>query len=219
MPALRDNRLFVERVQRKLKSFARGLVEAEPGFFVFSPVSVPGRAGRLVSEWALKAEIRRAAARAGIRRPLLWVHRPAGAALLGAFGETFVVLQRTDRFEAFPEADPAVVGAMIEKARAAADLVVDAAPHLMAEEAHFGREQMLIDYASISPGSRRWDAPDGSARWNCRAVSRGSRGRGSGSSAASTRTRSIPNCCSGWRCISLSSEIGPGRLDAGRISL
>ena len=145
MPSLRHDRQFTARIGRKLKSFARGLVEAEPGFWVYSPVSMPGRAKR-VSDWALAPQIRLAARRAGIRRPLLWVHCPAGADLIGQLGETRIVLQRTDRFEAFPEADGAVVAAQIECARAAADLVVFAAPHLLDEEQHQVRDAILIDH-------------------------------------------------------------------------
>ena len=143
MPKLNEKRVFVQRIARKLKSLSRGLVEAEPGFFVYSPFNVPGQK---ISEWSLGPQIRLAARRAGIKLPLLWVHCPAGAALIGQLGETRVVLQRTDRFEAFPDADPDYVGHMIDRARDAADLVVYAAPHLMAEEAVFDRDQILIDH-------------------------------------------------------------------------
>ncbi len=105
MPSVRHDRQFAQRIGRKLKSFARGLVEAEPGFWVFSPVTAPGRAAAFFSSWALGPQIRIAARRAGIRRPLLWVHCPAGAALIDHIPACAVVLQRTDRFEAFPEAD------------------------------------------------------------------------------------------------------------------
>lgn len=143
MPKLNEKRVFAQRIARKLKSLSRGLVEAEPGFFVFSPFNVPGQK---ISEWALGPQIKVAARRAGIRRPLLWVHCPAGAALIGQFGEMGVVLQRTDRFEAFPEADPDLVEQLIDRAREAADLVVYAAPHLMTEEASLNRQQILIDH-------------------------------------------------------------------------
>ena len=38
---------------------------------------------------------------------MLWIHCPAGAALIDEIPHAALVLQRTDRFEAFPEADPA----------------------------------------------------------------------------------------------------------------
>lgn len=146
MPSVTGDKLFAERIQRKLKSLARGVVNVENGFWVFSPVSVPGATGQKLTGWALAPQIRLAAQRAGIRRPLLWVHCPAGEALVGTLGEAAVVMQRTDRFEAFPEADPSLLGGQIERLKAAADLVVYAAPHLMAEEAGDVRRQLLVTH-------------------------------------------------------------------------
>lgn len=146
VPSLKDNKLFVARIGRKLKSLARGLVEVEPGFWVFSPFSVPGQTGQRLSNWALAPQIRLAAARAGIGRPLLWVHCPAGAALTESFDAVHVVMQRTDRFEAFPEADPTTVARQIAHLKKRADLVVYAAPHLMHEEAGSVARQVLITH-------------------------------------------------------------------------
>jgi glycosyltransferase involved in cell wall biosynthesis len=146
MPSLKDNRLFVERVGRKLKSLARGVVHVENGFWVFSPAMVPGATGQMLSSWALAPQIRIAAARAGIRRPLLWVHCPAGATLADEIDAAAVVMQRTDRFEAFPEADPSVVTRQIAHLKQRADLVVYAAPHLMQEEAGEVQRQVLVTH-------------------------------------------------------------------------
>ncbi len=146
MPSVTGDKLFAERIQRKLKSLARGVVNVENGFWVFSPVSVPGATGQKLTGWALAPQIRLAAQRAGIRRPLLWVHCPAGEALVGTLGEAAVVMQRTDRFEAFPEGDPASLCGQIGRLKAAADLVVYAAPHLMAEEAGEVQRQLLVTH-------------------------------------------------------------------------
>ena len=55
-------------------------------------------------------------------------------------------MQRTDRFEAFPEADPSVVARQIAHLKQRADLVVYAAPHLMATEAQEVRRQVLVTH-------------------------------------------------------------------------
>jgi glycosyltransferase involved in cell wall biosynthesis len=55
-------------------------------------------------------------------------------------------MQRTDRFEAFPEADPGIVAAQIAHLKARADLVVYAAPHLMREEAGEVARQLLVTH-------------------------------------------------------------------------
>ncbi|MCH9808769.1 MAG: glycosyltransferase [Alphaproteobacteria bacterium] len=146
MPGLSDSRVFAQRIGRKLKSLSRGLVEAEPGFFVFSPVTAPGRLAEQMASWALAPQIRLASRRAGLKRPLLWVHCPAGAKLTQEIPAAGVVMQRTDRFEAFPEADPELVGSQIAHLKSRADLVVYAAPHLMMEEKDEVQRQLLVTH-------------------------------------------------------------------------
>jgi glycosyltransferase involved in cell wall biosynthesis len=146
MPSLADRSVFAERMARKLKSLARGVVEVEPGFWVFSPVTVPGERGQALSQWALAPQIKLAAARAGIRRPLLWLHCPAGASLASSIDAAAVVMQRTDRFEAFPEGDPHLLSRQVAALKDAADLVIYAAPHLMEEERGAVRRQILVTH-------------------------------------------------------------------------
>jgi glycosyltransferase involved in cell wall biosynthesis len=146
MPSLKEKSQFAARIGRKMRSLARGIVNVENKFWVFSPVSVPGPTGQKISSWALSPQIKLAARRAGISRPLLWVHCPAGAALADEIPHALLVLQRTDRFEAFPEADPGIVGAQIKKMKAAADVVIYCNPNLMAEEKGQVRRQVLITH-------------------------------------------------------------------------
>ena len=146
MPSLKDKGLFAERMARKVKSLARGVSHIENKFWVFSPVSVPGPTGQKLSNWAVAPQIRLAALRAGIRNPVLWVHCPAGAGLIETIPSAAVIMQRTDRFEAFPEADPDVVGRYIRDLKARADLAIYAAPHLMQEERTQVRRQTLVTH-------------------------------------------------------------------------
>lgn len=146
MPTLGHKGQFAAKITRKLKSLARGLVNVENKFWVFSPVSVPGATGQKLSNWALAPQIKMAAARAGIKRPLLWIHCPTGAALISEIAYAALVLQRTDRFEAFPEADPTIVGAQIATLKAAADLVVYCNPHLLTEEQGQVSRQILVTH-------------------------------------------------------------------------
>lgn len=146
MPSFSEKGRFVERIGRKARSLARGLVRVENDFWVYSPVSVPGVTGARLTGWALAPQIRLAARRAGIKRPLLWMHCPAGADLVDTLPHAALVLQRTDRFEAFPEADPAIVGAQIRRLKQAADLVVYCNPLLMQEEQRDVRRQLLITH-------------------------------------------------------------------------
>lgn len=134
MPSLKHDRHFAARIGRKLKSFARGLVHVENQFWVFSPVTAPGAAAVALAKWALAPQIKLAALRAGIRRPLLWIHCPPGVALIDEIAHAGVVLQRTDRYEAFPDGDPATLARQVAELKRRADLVIYAAPQFEAEE-------------------------------------------------------------------------------------
>ncbi|MBR2537629.1 MAG: glycosyltransferase [Hyphomicrobium sp.] len=146
MPSIADKTQFAAKFARKLKSLARGMVRVENNFWVFSPAMVPGPTGQKLSGWALAPQIKMAAARAGIKNPLLWIHCPAGASLIDEIPHAAVVMQRTDRFEAFPEADPDVVGAQIDRLKAAADLVVYCNAAMMTEEQADVKRQVLITH-------------------------------------------------------------------------
>ncbi len=164
MPALKEKGRFAAKIGRKLRSLARGLVNVENKFWVFSPLSVPGPAGERLSGWALAPQIRLAAARAGISKPLLWIHCPAGAALIDELPHVALVFQRTDRFEAFPEADPGILGAQIARLKAAADLTIYCNADLMAAESAEVRRQLLITHGVdlemfISAGRARAPGP------------------------------------------------------------
>lgn len=164
MPGAAKPGQFAEKMQRKLKSLARGVVNVENGFWVFSPLSVPGRTGQKISGFALAPQIRLAARRAGIKKPLLWMHCPAGAPLIAELDPVGTVMQRTDRFEAFPEGDASLLSEQVASIRKAADLVIYCAPHLMAEEQEKVRSQLLVthgvDLATfIAEGSKRARGP------------------------------------------------------------
>jgi Glycosyl transferases group 1 len=146
MPDLGDKKLFAQRMTRKLKSLSRGAVRVETNFWVFSPAVLPGETGAKLTNWALAPQIRAAAAWAGIRNPVLWVHCPAGAAMMSEISSAAIVMQRTDRFEAFPEGDPELLGRQIASIKAAADLTVYAAPHLANEERDQVRRQVLVTH-------------------------------------------------------------------------
>ena len=143
---LAGNKTFVEKIGRKLKSLSQGVVNVENKFWVFSPVMVPGATGQALSSWALAPQIKLAARHAGIANPLLWVHCPPGARLIDEIDAAAVVMQRTDRFEAFPEARGSGIADDVAFIKRRADLVVYCAPHLMAEERDTVKRQLLVTH-------------------------------------------------------------------------
>lgn len=146
IPDLKTDAKFGTRIKRKLKSFGRGLVEVEPNFWVFSPVAIPGGRGEFFNAVALAPQIRLAAFRAGISRPVHWVHCPPGAELIEKIPAVAGVLQRTDRFEAFPEGDVALMTDQLDRLKSWADLTVYCAPHLAAEERAMTRRQLVVTH-------------------------------------------------------------------------
>lgn len=146
MPSLERKDLFLKKIGRKLKSLKQGAVHVENAFWVFSPFMVPGATGQRLTDWALAPQIRLAAARAGIRRPLLWMHCPAGAPLMDRLGAAGIVMQRTDRFEAFPEGDPLVLGRQVQSMKQRAELVIYAAPHLADEERGSVQRSLVVTH-------------------------------------------------------------------------
>jgi glycosyltransferase involved in cell wall biosynthesis len=160
-----DRKLFTSRIARKLKSFGRGLVKVENQFSVLSPLSVPGGMGQRLTSWATGPQILLAARSLGMRRPLVWVHCPAGLSCLDALDPAAVVLQRTDRFEAFPEGNGAIIGAQIAELKRRADLVVYCNPQLQEEERGTVRRSVLIDHGVdldrfVSAGDARQEPAD-----------------------------------------------------------
>lgn len=163
MPSLSDKSLFMKRILRKLKSLKRGIVNVENNFWVYSPLSIPGNLGQTVTRHTLAPQIKLAARYAGIRKPLLWMHCPAGAHLTRSLNPIATVLQRTDRFEAFPEVTDNSVADAIRTLKATADLVVYCNEALMAEEKKDIAEGCLIthgvDYETFETAGRNIAAP------------------------------------------------------------
>src|SRR5262245_46159364 len=73
VPKVSEGAMFVKRVVRKLKSLSRGFVRVSERFGVLSPFVVPGRLGMSVSRGVLAPQVKLAARRMGIKRPLIWV--------------------------------------------------------------------------------------------------------------------------------------------------
>jgi len=135
VPKVGEGRMFFHRVARKVKSWRRGFVRIRPGFAVLSPVSVPGRLGAALSKRALALQIRRAARRMGIRRPLVWVACPPGVSALDGLRPAAIVYQRTDRFEAFANVDRELIAGFDRELKRRADLTIYCSRSLHAEEA------------------------------------------------------------------------------------
>jgi glycosyltransferase involved in cell wall biosynthesis len=146
----RDNRvLFVEslglrrpqlagrdlaRIARRLR---RGLAppRAADGLHVLSPLVLPlhsHAAVRTLNRRLLRAQVRRAARRLGMRRPILWAYVPQAEGLVQALDPELVVYHCVDDIAAQADVDTASFRAAEERFARRADLVLASAPALAA---------------------------------------------------------------------------------------
>jgi glycosyltransferase involved in cell wall biosynthesis len=145
-PSAREGKMFFRRVARKLKSLRRGLVRVRDGFAVFSPIAPPGVSGGGLGHRWLAAQVRRAAHKLGITRPLVWVACPPAAEVVGMLGGVGLVYQRTDRFESFTGVDAARISRLDRELKAAADLTLFCSTLLYEQESGACAAAAVVDH-------------------------------------------------------------------------
>jgi glycosyltransferase involved in cell wall biosynthesis len=164
VPRIGEGRMFAKRVLRKWKSLRRGLVRVRPTFGVYSPFVVPGALGTALSRRIAPWQVRRAARRMGITRPLVWVACPPAERFLDALAPAGVVYQRTDRFEAFAGVDPGFIGACNDALERRADLTLFCSHLLMDEDRpRCARPVFLdhgVDFEAFERAGRAAGVPD-----------------------------------------------------------
>lgn len=146
VPRASEGRMFVHRVARKVRSWARGFQWIDSSFAVVSPIGVPGRLGMSLSKHVLTAQVRAGMRRMGIQSPLFWIECPPGIDVAERIGGAGLVLQRTDRYEEFPGARPDVIRDWVDRARARADVVLYAATRLYEEERDACANARFVDH-------------------------------------------------------------------------
>ncbi len=146
MPRVGEGAMFLKRVVRKLRSLARGVVPVRENFAVYSPFVAPGPLGMAITARLLPLQVRRAARRMGVRRPLVWVACPPGAEAVGALDPVGVVYQRTDRYERFKDVDSNQIAGYDRALKDRADLTLFCASLLMEKEGDACRRALYIDH-------------------------------------------------------------------------
>lgn len=138
--------MFMNRITRKLGSLQRGLVRVRPRFGVYSPLAIPGRSGRRITQWFLPWQVRRAANAMGIYRPLVWVACPPAIDVVDELHPVGVVYQRTDRFEEFPGVDQEQIRAFDQRLKNRADLVLFCSRYLYDGECDQCHHAAFVDH-------------------------------------------------------------------------
>lgn len=141
----RPTRADAARVWKKLRHAARGLVEVEPNLHVLAPLYVPafGEAGRLANGVLVRAQVRLAMDRLGMRAPISWSFLPSAAPVAGRLGEAAVVYHVVDEFSAFSDAS-VHVSALEERLLRRADLVVASSARLLAAKRRIAPDTVLV---------------------------------------------------------------------------
>ena len=148
LPSL-SNKDILPKIGRKLKSYAKLARETEEGITVVSPAALPfhgSAAARKVNQKLLAAQIGSLAKRKGMTDPILWIAIPTAAELIGKFGDSCVVYQVSDKYDANSEdhaVDPATIRRLHEFAIDHADIVLYSGRKLL-DEATLGKEKSYL---------------------------------------------------------------------------
>src|SRR5688572_30708598 len=146
VPKIQEGSAFFKRVRRKLRSWSRGFVRVDERFAVVSPISVPGKLGSALCKHILKVQVKRAAKRMGISRPLIWVECPTAADVVCNLSGAGLIYQRTDRYETFPGADAQLISRFDGQLKARADITLFCSRFLFESEAPQCKNAHLVDH-------------------------------------------------------------------------
>ena len=137
---------LLPRVKRKLKSYAKLARTTEEGITVVSPAVVPFFGSRIAvatNRKLLTAQISSLATRRGLSQPILWIAIPTAIEVAGCLNESLLIYHVSDKYDANTmdhATDPALIGALHERAIEAADLIFYSSRKLL-DEAEHGREK------------------------------------------------------------------------------
>lgn len=168
MPAARQGRMFLRRVARKMKSFARFYRDSGEGFGVLSPLYVPLRRGLLagVARSALTFQLKSVLRARGMRRPLIWVACPTAADVVDRLPSAGVVFQLSDFYGALFSEDSGSVDdtacAQERRISERADLIVCASDRL------YERARERFGHAEYVDHGVDFDLFDAAAKRGCR---------------------------------------------------
>jgi glycosyltransferase involved in cell wall biosynthesis len=163
------------KIKRKLGSYAKAVRRTEEGIIVVSPPVLPfysSRAGRALNKRLLISQIKMLMIRYEMRNPILWIAIPTARDVVGDLGESALIYQVSDKYEA-NRMDHATGGDVIREMHLdlldRADMIYYSGRKLFEEDlaAHpeiKGRAKMLeqaVDFEHFSSAtSREWNEPD-----------------------------------------------------------
>jgi glycosyltransferase involved in cell wall biosynthesis len=120
---------FFLKIRRKLRSYLRWLRQAPEGLWVMTPINLPfysTQFTRKLNCWMLVIQLKLAMFLLGLRTPILWIAIPSAADLIGHLGESMLLYQISDKYDANEDSALSVniIRAFDRKLKAAADVVM-----------------------------------------------------------------------------------------------
>lgn len=147
------NKDLLPRIKRKLGSYAKLARTTDDGVTVVSPAALPffgSRTARAANRRLLTAQIGALARSRGLSKPVLWIAIPTAADLIGSFGESMVIYQVSDKYDANTmdhATDPALIRRLHEQAIDKADIVLYSGRKLLAEATRGKEKSYLLEQA------------------------------------------------------------------------
>jgi glycosyltransferase involved in cell wall biosynthesis len=170
---------LMEKIKRKLRSYAKAVRRTEEGIIVVSPPVLPfysSRAGRSLNRLLLLSQIKMLMVAFDFRNPVLWIAIPTAREVVGHLGERALIYQVSDKYDA-NRMDHATSGDVIASMHSdllmRADLVYYSGRKLIEEDtaAHpeIAAKSKLLEQAVdfdhfASATSKQWAEPDDIAR-------------------------------------------------------
>jgi glycosyltransferase involved in cell wall biosynthesis len=148
MPSVKEGTQFFHRIGRKLRSVVRPISNPFADFYVASPFSVPLWHRPFIANLnslSLDVQIRKACRSIGLRNPLLWVACPPAFEVVKRMqGESFLVYQRTDKYEEYSQQSREYIMAADRWLSQHADLVLYVSRALYKKEREGNPRSLLV---------------------------------------------------------------------------
>lgn len=143
LPSVRNPDFFL-KIKRKLKSYSKWLRQAPEGLWVMTPINLPfysSRFARKLNCLMLVIQLKSAMTLLGMRTPILWIAIPSAADLIGRLGESTLLYQVSDKYDANEDSalSANIIRGFDRKLKAAADVVMFSGRRLFQESSEPNR--------------------------------------------------------------------------------
>jgi glycosyltransferase involved in cell wall biosynthesis len=148
-PGIRQGKIFLSKLDRKMKSIFKGAKLTDKGFWVYSPFSLPIHHiawARVPHEILLRFQISLVAYLLRIKTPIVIVACPAACDTAIKLAKDKLVYNRTDVYEEFPNVDRETIKKYDRKLKSNADLTIFVNKKLFTEESYQCKNPLFLDH-------------------------------------------------------------------------